>query len=99
MCPLAGVTICTGCTRFVSTCIFQLLSQGWITELSGRAQGTQSGGLCGPYHTRSSLTDPSIGGAGPDPPPGIPRPPPASRETYIPIVDRGVTATLPNSTE
>src|SRR5216684_2455887 len=29
----AVVTICSGCTRFVSTCIFQLLSQGRIADI------------------------------------------------------------------
>ncbi len=36
----------------------------------GRPQGTQSGGLCGPYHTRASQDDPWYGRGGACPRPG-----------------------------
>src|SRR6266849_9459442 len=46
----AVVTICSGCTRFVSTCIFQLLSQGRIADIQGDRE--QGGGKPRPYYTR-----------------------------------------------
>src|SRR5712692_1710831 len=56
----AVVTICSGCTRFVSTCIFQLLSQGRIADIVGDRE--QGGGKPRPYYTR-----PSRAGASPAP--------------------------------
>src|SRR5712692_10341917 len=62
----AVVTICSGCARFVSTCIFQLLSQGWIADTQGGGkQGDRKGR---PYHTRLGISVVySRGGACPRP--------------------------------